>query len=71
MKKQLLFGALILTVAVSFTSCKKDYTCECKDNDTQVVESSTKITSRNKTLAKTACEVFNVSGPGGTTCTLK
>lgn len=49
-KSTLILGAAI--VALSFTSCKKEYTCECTVNGT--VFGSTTITE-TKSNAETAC----------------
>lgn len=51
MKKILLVGALAF---IGLASCKKDYTCECKDSTGAVVSSST-VTGTKK-AAKAACE---------------
>lgn len=66
MKKQLM---IIIFTAFSVTmlfSCRKEYTCTCKDNTTGEV-TVYKLTTRNKTLAKKACDVFDITS---NTCTL-
>ena len=56
MKK--LFILAILAGACSLTSCKKDYTCECKDNTTGIVD-ITYTQKSTKSKAKTWCSAFN------------
>lgn len=67
MKKSILFVAALL--AISFTSCKKDWTCECTDSTGTVATSST-ISNSRKPEAKTACEAQNLLGTGYN-CSLK
>ncbi|MBN9482445.1 MAG: hypothetical protein BGO70_17855 [Bacteroidetes bacterium 43-93] len=50
-----LAAALLLTFA--FTSCKKDYTCTCKDGSGDgFTYKFTKVTKKN---AKAACDTWN------------
>jgi len=67
MKKATLITATALMLgSVLFTSCKKEYTCVCTTNgDTEEIT----IPKTTKALAKTACEVYNISGQ--TDCKLK
>lgn len=59
MKKALLFAIAI--VSISFTSCKKDWTCTCTDNVTG--ESyDMPISNARKPEASTACTLFELSG---------
>ena len=69
MKKVMLFVAVAAFAATTFTSCKKDYTCECKmGSDTYTYE----LKDVKKKDAKDAC---NAAGSiwilGGGTCDLK
>ncbi|MEZ5016415.1 MAG: hypothetical protein R2800_05130 [Flavipsychrobacter sp.] len=69
MKKSILFVAALL--AIGFTSCKKDYTCECKETSTGTILSSRTI-NNTKALAKTECETSNVvSSSVGVSCNIK
>lgn len=69
--------AAIALFAVVFTSCKKDYTCECtsKDSNGTVMSSSTVTIKATKKDAKAACnEEATVSGGGNSitmSCSLK
>lgn len=67
MKKFTLVSAALLTIA--FTSCKKDYTCECKDDNTGDVY-TTSTFNATKPNAKISCESLNIYG-AGITCKLK
>lgn len=67
MKKALLIASA-LVVTFSFSSCKKDWTCSCPDNNGGTVE--TTIPNTTKALAKTACEGSGLAGVT-TECTLK
>lgn len=75
MKTKLMFASAVLLTAVSFTSCKKDYTCTC----TTVVGGVSATNAhdvKDATLvdAKKTCNNYedqaNASFPGGTTCHL-
>jgi|LakMenEpi03Aug12_release.lakeMendotaPanAssembly.Ray.scaffolds.fasta_scaffold4238223_1 hypothetical protein len=57
MKKIVLSLAVVAFAAVSFTSCKKDYTCSCSDptGDTQKIE----IKDAKKADAEDACAASN------------
>lgn len=60
---------VILTASVGlflFASCKKNYTCECKDSDGDV---SSTITF--KTTKKKATSICNTYALSGESCTLK
>ncbi len=59
------FGALM------FTSCKKDYTCVCKNNDGTESESF-QYPKMKKKDAKSACDTWNsLAVIGGGSCSLK
>ncbi len=50
--KKLILPALFLG-AIAFTSCKKDYTCDCKINGTTV---GTTVINDTKSNAKDKCD---------------
>lgn len=67
MKFSLILSAAAL-VAFSFSSCKKDYTCECKwDDSDQTTEYEYKNVKKKD--AEEACESSN--SVSGFTCELK
>lgn len=67
MKKVASIAAIAL-FAIGFTSCKKDYSCECSVNGTVVYTATIKDTKKN---AETACN-YTSTVPGATaTCELK
>ena len=69
MKK--LFTLALVIGAFSLTSCKKDWTCECKDTSTGVVD-FTFTQKSTKAKAKTWCEAFNSTYSSvGDKCELK
>jgi len=77
MKKGLLFilGAAFIA-SMSFTSCKKDYTCSCTTKfeffGTTTSTSASTIIHDTKSKAKTACEGTSVeTSYGSTTCEIK
>lgn len=57
--KKLLFIALAF-FAIGFTSCKKDWTCECKDPTSGEVFSY-QINDARKPEASLACDVYKVA----------
>jgi len=65
MKKFLAICSVAL-FAASFTSCKKDYVCECTVDG--VVDNSMNIPKAKKADAETACSLYQVDGE---VCTLK
>jgi hypothetical protein len=68
MKKLFALSFIVLSV-VSLSSCKKDYTCTCKDSSGNTVGSITIKSTKSK--AKTTCTADNsMYGGTGTTCTL-
>lgn len=78
MKKQILFAAMGLFLVAGFTSCKKDYTCECTitTNDQFTSSSSTTISNSSKKDAKNSCDEGNAVVTSGnikmeTKCKLK
>ncbi len=66
-----LFFIASITLAIGFTSCKKDYTCTCTENGTNVGVIG--VPNSNKNDAETLCNTteinFNSSGSNAT-CTL-
>lgn len=62
--------AMIALLAVGFTSCKKDYTCSCKDSS-GTETASYQFPKAKKSDAKTACESWNSLQINGATCALK
>lgn len=66
MKKQVLFILFAAFTTTLLFSCRKEYTCTCKDDTTGEV-TVYKLTTRNKTLAKKACDVFDITS---NTCSL-
>lgn len=69
MKKITLVAAVTL-LAVSFTSCKKDYTCECTYSNTALNSSSTIKTTKKD--AEEKCKTLNdAASPVGGTCAIK
>jgi hypothetical protein len=70
MKKTTLFAFAAFVAAASFTSCKKDYTCECKDSAGTITNIPLK--DAKKTEATDACNVSDAFYKlGGGSCTLK
>lgn len=70
MKK--LFILAVIAGAFSMTSCKKDYTCECKNSAGTVEFTYTQNSSKAK--AKTWCTAWNTTytaGTSGGSCSLK
>lgn len=53
--------------AVGFTSCRKDYTCVCKDDSTGITTSTTTIHTK-KSLASSECSLNDTYY---TTCTIQ
>lgn len=64
MKKTFLI-AMAVVVTAGFTSCKKDWTCECDDGSSWEIKEST------KSFAKTSCEGSTPLTGNITGCTLK
>ena len=73
MKKITLLSIAIVTL--SFASCKKDYTCTCKDATGGEVKTFTKV-SKKQALANCQSRTFTDTTPGSSntaqaeTCTL-
>ncbi len=65
MKKAILLLAVV--GAVGFSSCKKDYTCTCRDSSGDVIATVT-YEGVKKSDAEASCEAGNVAG--FSTCTL-
>lgn len=73
MKLKLSIIALALFAVTSFTSCKKDYTCECvvTSDGTEISRASTTI-KETKKKATDACEAMSTeSGDLKSTCSIK
>lgn len=68
MKKIAPIALIALFGALSLTSCKKDYTCECSENG--VVYLTTTIHAK-KSDAKTACSASSTAGGTTVSCSLK
>lgn len=64
MKKISLFA--IALVAISFASCKKDYTCNCTDAQGQITEVT--VIHNTKSAAQTTCAARKQSPES---CTIK
>jgi len=66
----LFVGAL---VAISFASCKKEWTCECtyKDASGNNATFSGKTSKMSKKDAKAACETTATTGGSSWSCSLK
>lgn len=64
MKKVLLIGAVAI---LALSSCAKDRTCVCTDNDTEE-KTSIEIPKSTKKNAESACEVYE--GGGSNSCEL-
>lgn len=72
MKKLVLFSFATLLVASTFTSCKKDYTCECSTTYNGVTTTASGTVNGTKSDAKEACEKGTSSAGGITvTCAIK
>ncbi len=57
---------------VSLSSCKKDYTCECRTGEETAIITTSEIKNRTFKDAKTACENGSGTSFGVTkTCKLK
>lgn len=65
MKKITLFA--IAFIAVSFASCKKNYSCECTKNG--AVTYNTVISAKSSSDAKSTCSIYDNSTNG--TCSIK
>lgn len=63
--KKFLSLVSITVLVISFTSCKKDYTCECTDGSSTLTIEFEKTT---KGEAETACKTYAI---GGDDCKLK
>lgn len=72
MKKSILTLAVVAFIGLSFTSCKKDYTCVCKTemSGSSTTTSTTTIKDTKKN-AKDKCESLSSSnGSIKTTCSI-
>lgn len=69
MKKFIAFFAMV-AFAASVTSCKKDYTCECTDDDGETFKYEYKKVSKKD--AEEACDASSsIWALGGGSCSLK
>jgi len=63
---------LLAVLAISFASCKKNYTCECSGAGYPTVSATFKDT---KSKAKTSCDnltnTYNTGGITGYACVIK
>ncbi len=71
MKKQTKILALLAIVAITFSSCRKEYDCTCLVKDSSGMENSysTNISSSKKN-AQRDCEASAPESDFGKTCTL-
>jgi hypothetical protein len=70
MKKITLVAVAALVMGSMFTSCKKDYTCDCKDS-AGVAQTAIPYTKVKKADAKKACDALNTTWTAlGGSCTL-
>ncbi len=71
-KSTIILGAFILSVVV-FSSCKKDYTCQCtyKDAFNSAQTISIEYKDVKKSDAKDACDNWSISGGTDFKCELK
>lgn len=71
MKKFMMIALVMAGSAVMFSSCKKDYTCECKDSDGKQISAST-YDKQKKSKAKKLCKAENLGMAfAGGSCKLK
>jgi hypothetical protein len=68
--KNILYSAALVTLVV-FSSCKKDYTCECtsKDNTGASYGTSSVTIHSTKKDAESACSATSSASAGGMTVT--
>lgn len=69
--KTRIVAAAIIVGAISLTSCKKDYWCDCSTtvNGGSSILSSTELKDQTKRDAKDACQAIE-DGKPNTACTL-
>lgn len=58
MKKITSIAAIVLFCGLAMTSCKKDYTCTCKNSDGEVT-ATYKFNGTKKSAAKSGCDTWN------------
>lgn len=66
-----IFTAFTLTL---FTSCKKSYNCECREQGDDSVEATYSISESSKSKAQNKCDDYNQTEDNtskGLTCTIK
>jgi len=68
-KTSMIFGFAFLA-AIALSSCKKDYTCECKSTDNSFTAELT-YTKVTKKTATDACDTWNNSTGAEVTCKIK
>ena len=61
----------IAAVAISFASCKKDYTCKCTFTSGGVTETSSVTIHTTKSKATDACNTTATSGGSGYVCAIQ
>jgi hypothetical protein len=72
MKKLLLVGAFATFGVLALSSCKKDYTCECKTTVGSLTSTSTSTINGKKKDAKEACDKKDSSITGASVaCEIK
>jgi uncharacterized lipoprotein YehR (DUF1307 family) len=69
--KKLLPIALVAVAAMTFTSCKKDYTCECTVSAGGVSSTTTYTFKDTKSGAESKCNSQATSGGVTATCKIK
>lgn len=71
MKKTIL-GLFAIGMIAAFSSCKKDYTCDCTlGTGAGGMDVSYEMKNVSKKDAKAACDGYQTAGAGLITCTLK
>jgi hypothetical protein len=65
--------SLVAIAALSFASCKKNYTCECTYKISGIPDTKQSFTFKNtKSKAKTSCDALSISaGSSSTSCVIK
>lgn len=73
MKKNYFLPAFFILSVVAFSSCKKDYTCECTYKDSFNAPQTISIEYKDvkKSDAKDACANWTISGGSDFNCELK
>lgn len=72
MKKFFALAAVFTMAVVIFSSCRKDYTCQCNDSSgNQIVVFSGKDTDKNAQASCDQAETMYQSDDPGASCDLK